>query len=101
MTAPPSTRAKVGELTLKFSADSWAEVYDAAGQRLFYDVGSASSAHTVRGTTPMRVVLGNASGVTLEFNGRPASVPSAVKPDGSVRFTINAHGRAVPATEGN
>ena len=102
MTAvPPSTRAKEGELTLKFSADSWAEVYDASGQRLFYDVGAASSAHTVRGPAPMRVVLGNAAGVALEFNGRPASIPSAVKPDGSVHFIINAHGRAAPATEGN
>jgi cytoskeleton protein RodZ len=100
-TAPPATRTKEGQLTLKFSSDSWAEVYDAAGQRLFYDVGAASSAHTVKGSTPMRVVLGNASGVALEYNGRPAPIPSAVMPDGSVRFVINAHGRAVRAAEGN
>jgi cytoskeleton protein RodZ len=99
--APPPTRTKQGELTLKFSSDSWAEVYDATGQRLFYDVGAASSAHTVRGPAPLRVVLGNASGVALEFNGRPAAIPSKVAPDGSVRFVINAHGRAVTATEGN
>jgi hypothetical protein len=49
----------------------------------------------------MRVVLGNAAGVAVEFNGRPAPIPSTVKPDGSVHFIINAHGRAVPATEGN
>ena len=100
-TAPPPTRTRQGELTLKFSSDSWAEVYDASGQRLFYDVGAASSAHTVKGLAPMRVVLGNAAGVALEFNGRPATIPSTVKPDGSVHFVINAHGRAVPATEGN
>ncbi len=100
-TAPPSTRTKEGQLTLKFSSDSWAEVYDASGQRLFYDVGAASSAHTVKGPVPMRVVLGNASGVALEYNGRPAAIPSAVLPDGSVHFVINAHGRAVPAAEGN
>ena len=101
-TAPPPTRAKEGQLTLKFSSDSWAEVYDASGQRLFYDVGAASSAHTVKGPPPMRVVLGNASGVALEYNGRPAVIPSAVSTDGSVRFFINAHGRAVAAAaEGN
>lgn len=100
-TVPPATRTKEGQLTLKFSSDSWAEVYDASGQRLFYDVGAASSAHTVKGPAPMRVVLGNASGVALEYNGRPASIPSAVMPDGSVHFVINAHGRAVRATEGN
>ena len=95
---PPARRAKDGELTLKFSSDSWAEVYDAAGQRLFYDVGAAASAHTVRGPAPLRVILGNASGVAVEYNGRPALIPAAVQPDGSARFVINAHGRAVPAS---
>jgi cytoskeleton protein RodZ len=94
---PPGTRSKDGELTLKFSSDSWAEVYDASGQRLFYDVGAAASAHTMKGPAPLRVVLGNASGVAVEFNGRPALIPAGVQPDGSTRFIINAHGRTVPA----
>jgi cytoskeleton protein RodZ len=95
---PPSPRGKEGELTLKFNADSWAEVYDATGERLFYDVGAASSTHTVRGPTPLRVALGNAAGVSLVFNGRPAPVPASTQPDGSVRFVINARGRAVVAS---
>lgn len=89
---------KDSELTLKFSADSWAEVYDASGQRLFYDVGAAASAHTVKGPAPWRIVLGNASGVAVEFNGRPAPITSSVLPDGSAQFSINARGRAVRAT---
>lgn len=98
-TAPPTSRGKDSQLTLKFSADSWAEVYDATGQRLFYDVGAASTVRTVKGAAPMRIVLGNGAGVALEFNGRPTQVPST-STDGSVRFIINAHGRAVPATNG-
>jgi cytoskeleton protein RodZ len=94
---PPGTRSKDGELTLKFSSDSWAEVYDASGQRLFYDVGAAASAHTMKGPAPLRVILGNASGVAVEFNGRAALIPAGVQPDGSTRFIINAHGRTVPA----
>jgi cytoskeleton protein RodZ len=94
----PTPRPKDGELTLRFSSDSWAEVYDASGQRLFYDVGTASSAHTVRGPAPLRVVLGNASGVAVEYNGRPALIPASSQPDGSARFVINAHGRAIPAS---
>jgi cytoskeleton protein RodZ len=96
--SPPAARAKDGELTLKFSSDSWAEVYDATGQRLFYDVGAAASAHTMRGPAPLRVILGNASGVAVEFNGRPALIPAGVQADGSTRFVINAHGRTVPAS---
>jgi cytoskeleton protein RodZ len=99
VTAPPPTpRSKDGELTLKFSSDSWAEVYDASGQRLFYDVGAADSAHTVKGPAPMRVILGNASGVAVEYNGRPALIPAAIQPDGSARFVISARGRTVPAS---
>ena len=94
---PPAPRSKDGELTLKFASDSWAEVYDASGQRLFYDVGAAASAHTMKGPAPLRVILGNASGVAVEFNGRPALIPAGAQPDGSTRFTINAHGRTVPA----
>jgi cytoskeleton protein RodZ len=97
--APTATpRSKDGELTLKFSSDSWAEVYDALGQRLFYDVGAASSTHTVKGPAPLRVILGNASGVAVEFNGRPALIPAVIQPDGSTRFVINAHGRTAPAS---
>jgi cytoskeleton protein RodZ len=95
---PPARRGKDGELTLKFSSDSWAEVYDASGQRLFYDVGAAASAHTVRGPAPLRVILGNASGVAVEYNGRPALIPATAQPDGSARFVINARGRIVPAS---
>jgi cytoskeleton protein RodZ len=94
---PPGPRTKDGELTLKFASDSWAEVYDASGQRLFYDVGAASSAHTMKGPAPLRVILGNASGVSVEYNGRSALIPAGVQPDGSTRFIINAHGRTVPA----
>ena len=94
----PTPRSKDGELTLKFTSDSWAEVYDASGQRLFYDVGAASSAHTVKGPAPLRVILGNASGVAVEFNGRPALIPAVIQPDGSTRFVINAHGRTAPAS---
>jgi len=94
---PPDARGKDGELTLKFNSDSWAEVYDATGQRLFYDVGAASSTHVVRGPAPLRVVLGNASGVALQYNGRAATIPSAKRPDGSTQFVINAHGHTTAA----
>lgn len=97
-TGPSATHVKDAELTLKFSADSWAEVYDASGQRLFYDVGAAASSHTMKGPAPLRIVLGNASGVAVEFNGRPAAITNSMLPDGSAHFSINARGRAVRAT---
>ena len=97
---PPATaHGRQTALTLKFSADSWVEVYDASGQRLFYDVGAADSARTLQGTPPLSVVLGNAPGVVIEVNGRRAAITTMVQPDGSAHFLINAYGRAVRAKQ--
>jgi cytoskeleton protein RodZ len=88
---------------LRFSADSWAEVYDASGARLFYDVGAADTVQTIKGTPPLRVMLGNAPGVVLEVNGHATAITPLVRPDGSAQFLINRSGRAVrakPASDG-
>lgn len=85
------------QVTLRYSADSWTEVYDASGARLFYDVGSANSVQTVVGTPPLRVVLGNAAGVAVEFNGHSTPIANLSHPDGSVQFSINRSGRVVRA----
>jgi len=82
---------RVTEITLHFAEDSWAEVYDAHGGRLFYDIGAAGSVHPIRGTGPFRVVLGNAPGVALEVNGRRIALPNAAA-DGGVEFQINRSG---------
>jgi cytoskeleton protein RodZ len=103
-TTPPATpepeqptRLKSIDVTLKFASDSWAEVYDANGQRLFYDIGSANSSHAVTGTPPLRVVLGNAPGVSVNINGRPAKVPASAVQNDSAQVTINRSGRIVRA----
>jgi len=98
-TEPPDqpARLKPIDVTLKFASDSWAEVYDADGQRLFYDIGSANSSHAVTGTPPLRIVLGNAPGVSVNINGRPAKVPASAVQNDSAQFTINRSGRIVRA----
>jgi cytoskeleton protein RodZ len=96
-TATPQRSKNQAQVTLHYSADSWTEVYDASGARLFYDVGGANSVKTVVGTPPLRVVLGNASGVAVEFNGRNTPVAKLALPDGSVQFSINRSGRVVRA----
>ncbi len=82
------------QITLRFSADSWAEVYDASGNRLFYDVGAANTVKTVSGTLPLRVVLGNAAGVNVDINGHNTPIDKLAQPDGSAQFSINRSGRA-------
>ncbi len=99
VTAAPRARNQA-QVTLRYSADSWTEVYDASGARLFYDVGAANTVQTVVGTPPLRVVLGNAAGVAVEFNGHDTPIASMSQPDGSVQFSINRSGRVVRSKPG-
>ena len=78
---------------MRFSAESWAEVYDSSGDRLFYDVGPADSVRTFKGTAPLRVVLGNAPGVAVEVNGRVTDLANLTHTDGSAQFVVSRAGR--------
>jgi cytoskeleton protein RodZ len=96
-TPPPAGTSRRMEVKLRFAADSWVEIYDSKGERLFADVGTADSEHTVSGTPPLRVTFGNAPGVSLDVNGKPATVPANLVSNDSAQFTINRSGRIVRA----
>jgi cytoskeleton protein RodZ len=76
--APGATEPVPGvghaRLRLSFSADSWVEVHDASGRRLFAGRGHANSVKTIAGAAPMKVYLGFASGVQLEVNNRVVAI---------------------------
>jgi len=95
--AAAAAPAKPMEVTLRFAADSWVEVYDANGEKLFYDVGTAASSRTVSGTPPFRVHVANAPGVTLDVNGKPVTVPANALKGDEAQFVINRSGRIVRA----
>ncbi len=61
-------------MRLSFSADSWVDVHDASGHRLFAGRGHANSVKTIAGAAPMKVYLGFASGVQLEVNNRVVAI---------------------------
>ncbi len=85
-TQPPAQQAPLN-LTLVASADTWLHL-TADGKTLFMDVLKAGQARSFRGNSLMRLRLGNAGGVSMEFNG--SAVPPA-GPIGQVRtveFTI-------------
>ena len=101
--APAPAAAKAMEVTLRFASDSWVEVYDAKGERLFYDIGAAESSRTISGTPPFRVTFGNAPGVSVDVNGKPVAVPANAVRGDEAQFTINRAGRIVrarPQTDG-
>jgi cytoskeleton protein RodZ len=87
-----STPARETRLKLDLTNDSWVEVYDARGDRLFYDVASAGSVQSVSGRGPLRVVLGNAAGVTVEVDGQAREIPENAIDGEGARFVINRSG---------
>jgi cytoskeleton protein RodZ len=100
-TAPTTTTAPVtpvarGKLRLRFSftQESWVEVYDARGTRMFYDVGFTGQTRGVDVEPPAQIVLGMASAVTTEANGREVNVPPRRVVNQVARFTVGADGAA-------
>jgi cytoskeleton protein RodZ len=81
------------ELQLRFTSDSWTEVYDADGHRLLYALAPANTERTLAGTAPMRVVLGHAPGVEVSIDGRSAPIPEAALRRDVADFVVNTAGR--------
>jgi len=91
--APVEERpARPTTLRLELSNESWVEVYDSRGERLFYDVASAGSVQSIEGRPPLRVVLGNAAAVAVQVDGQAREIPAnAVNGEGA-RFVVNRSG---------
>jgi len=87
--AAPAPRLKT--LELSFSGESWVEIYDARGMRLFFGFGHAGTTQTLSGAPPFRFVLGNVPGVALSLGGAGVSLPETA-PGARVHFTLNAAG---------
>jgi cytoskeleton protein RodZ len=84
--------ARPTRLKLELANDSWVEVYDSRGERLFYDVATAGSVQSVEGRPPLRVVLGNSTGVTVEVDGEAREIPGNALDGEGARFVVNRSG---------
>jgi cytoskeleton protein RodZ len=87
-----ATTSRETRLKLALTNDSWVEIYDASGERLFYDVAGAGSVQNVTGRGPLRVVLGNSAGVTVEVDGQTRGIPANAADGEGARFVVNRSG---------
>ena len=94
----PTTSTGQAELGVRFSALSWVEISDAEGRRLLEGLYARGSVREVRGTAPLRVVLGNAPAVDLELNGQPVALTGLVHRNGSAYLSIDGGGHVSPAS---
>jgi cytoskeleton protein RodZ len=91
---PPEekTPARQTTLRLELTSESWVEVYDSRGERLFYDVASAGSVQRIEGRPPLRVVLGNAAAVAVQVDGQTREIPAGAADGEGARFVVNRSG---------
>jgi cytoskeleton protein RodZ len=90
--AQPVAGTGTARLRLRFSADSWVDVRDAAGRRLFAGKGRANSVKSIAGEAPMKVYLGFASGVQLEVNNHAVAIGPQFMAGDVARFEAGADG---------
>ncbi len=88
--AESMTGAGPARLRMSFSADSWVEVHDSTGRRVFAGNGRANSVKTIDGTAPLKVYLGYAIGVQLEINDRAVAIGPQFVTGDVARFEAGA-----------
>lgn len=68
-------------IKLRFDRESWVEIRDRSGHRIFSQLNPAGSEHEVSGQPPLTVVVGNAVGVRLTHNDQPVDLAPHIKVD--------------------
>ena len=76
-------------LLLNLTGDSWIEIYDKEGNRLFLDLARDGKNYIINGNSPFDILLGAANEVSIEFNGSSVDIEPYIK-FGIARFTLPA-----------
>jgi cytoskeleton protein RodZ len=72
-----------------FSKDSWVKIKDSNGQVILEKINPRGSEQTVEGEPPLYLVIGNAAGVSLTYNGNKVNLgPYTRNNDDVARFSL-------------
>ncbi len=72
--AAPAKLAGFAEVQMVFEAQSWVEVRDRDDRIVFSQLNPAGAVQNVQAQAPLNVVIGNASGVRVKYNGKPVDL---------------------------
>ena len=82
----PATDAQ--DLVIVVNADTWADIKDAAGERMVRDLLRAGRTLSVSGEAPIQVFLGNGYGVSMTYKGKDFDIGPYIKPNNTARFRL-------------
>ncbi len=83
---PPKRRIEI-----KPTQQAWIEITDAAKSSLFYALAKPGEAISLSGQQPFKLVLGNASEVSLRYDGKLVEITQFIQ-KGVARFTLDDKG---------
>ena len=83
------TQQSADTVVLDLRGDSWVEVYDREGNRLFLDLARGGKNYIINGNSPFDILLGAANEVSIEFNGSVVNIEPYTR-YGIARFTLPA-----------
>tara|TARA_Y100000590_G_scaffold134816_1_gene154228 strand:+ start:690 stop:1613 length:924 start_codon:yes stop_codon:yes gene_type:complete len=83
------TQQSADTVVLDLRGDSWVEVYDREGNRLFLDLARSGKNYIINGNSPFDILLGAANEVSVEFNGSIVNIEPYTR-YGIARFTLPA-----------
>ncbi|MFZ9667825.1 MAG: DUF4115 domain-containing protein, partial [Steroidobacteraceae bacterium] len=94
----PTTPRVAGRVVLAIDvrADCWVEIYDAAGQKLYFDNVPRGAQARAAGDGPLRVLLGRADAASLQVGGRAIAIPSSFIRNSTAYFTVDAAANLQP-----
>jgi len=92
-TTPPPVADDRARLRLAAREDSWVQVVDATGRRLYFGTLRRDNSISLNGAAPLRVLLGRADATSVELAGRPVTVPKSIIFNATAHFTIDAAGQ--------
>ncbi|HYK14201.1 MAG TPA: RodZ domain-containing protein [Burkholderiales bacterium] len=77
-TSSPATgaAARPGEhiVRLRFARESWVEIRDRSGRKIFSKINAPGTEQTVSGLPPLQLIVGNANGVEVTHNEQPVNL---------------------------
>ena len=73
-----------GTLRFMFTGESWVEVKDAEGKKIFSQTSPGNTKETVNGSPPFSLTIGNAASVRLLYNDEPVDLIPYTNTNGGV-----------------
>jgi cytoskeleton protein RodZ len=86
--APAVGPSGAAQLVFRLAGESWIQVRDKAGVVVYTGIGAPGTTRTVQGEPPFAIVVGNATQVTLEYDGRPVDLQPHTRSGGVARMTL-------------